>query len=79
MFQTLAQDEIGAKQDPIQVFNQRSRSSNQLGYRSKQGKIYSKFLTKDLDQVASSGINQSQARFNPNTQTKIKIRQLAWA
>ena len=41
--------------------------------------MYYEYSTKDLGQAASPGMDQSQARFNPNTWTKIEIGHLARA
>lgn len=79
MLQTLAQAWIRARQDPDRVLKQRSRSSSYLGHESEQGKIHHEYSTGDLGQAASLNMDQSQARSNPSTQTKIKIRQLARA
>lgn len=76
MLQTLW---IRAKQDFNQVLKLKSRSSSYLKHRSEQGKISTKYSIKDLDQAASSGINQSQVIFNPSIQIKIEIGQRAQA
>lgn len=46
---------------------------------TRQGKILTKYLNKNLDQVASWSNNQSKVRFIINIQLKIQLRQLAQA
>lgn len=47
-------------------------------HRSKQCKILSKYLDKNLDQLTDLGIDQSKARSDLSTPTRIQISWLAW-
>lgn len=53
-------------------------ASTSLNY-SGQDKIPNKYPSKDLDQAASLDIDQSKARSIMSIQSKIQVKQLAWA